>query len=73
MGSFIGNSKNAYCLEHHFKQLLLYNAFQNVCRFRDIGGQRFVVLAPKIPNYVTFDLNNCIIRFRLSRATFLLL
>ena len=28
---------------------------------------------PKFPNYVTFDLNNCIIRFGSSRAIFLLL
>ena len=36
---------------------MLNNAFQNVCRFRDIRGQRFAVLAPKIPYYVTYDLN----------------
>ena len=47
-------------LIHDSKQLLFNNAFQNVCRFRDIRGQRLIVLAPKIPNYVTFDLNNCI-------------
>ena len=43
----------ASCLDHDFKQLLLNNAFQNVCRFRDKRGQSFAVLAPKIPYYVT--------------------
>ena len=59
--------------EYDSEQHLLNNAFQNVCRFRDIRGQRFNVLAPKIPYYVTFDLNSCINRFRLLRATFLFL
>ena len=31
------------------------NAFQNVSCFRDIQGQQFIVLAPKIPYYVTKD------------------
>ena len=35
------------------QQLLFNNAFQNVCHFRDIRGQRFVVLVPQIPHYVT--------------------
>ena len=70
MGPHSEKMKTAYCWEHDSKQLLFNNAFQNVCRFRDIRGQRFAVLAPKIPNYVIFDLNNCIIRFRLSRGTF---
>ena len=73
MGPLSEKMKIAYRWEHDSKQLLFNNAFKNVCRFRDIRGQRFIVLAPKIPNYVTFDLNNGIIRFRLSRATFLLL
>ena len=73
MGPLIEKNKIAYRWEHDSKQLLFNNAFQNVSRIRDIRGQRFIVLAPKIPNYVTFDLNNGIIRFRLSRATFLLL
>ena len=73
MGPLSEKMKISYCGEHDSKQLLFNNAFQNVCRFRDIRGQKIDVLAPKIPNYVTFDLNHCIIRFRLSRATFLLL
>ena len=35
--------------------------------------KKIIVLALKIPYYVTLDRNSCIIRFRLSRATFLLL
>ena len=34
--------------------------------------KHFIVLAPKIPIYVTFDLINSVTRFRLSRASFLL-
>ena len=63
----------ASCLDHDFKQLLFNNAFQNVCRFRDIRSQSFAVLAPKIPYYVTYDLDFDMIRLRMSRATFLLL
>ena len=51
------------------KQLLFNNAFQNVCRFRDTRGQSFAVLAPKIPYYVTYDLDFDMKRLRLSRAT----
>ena len=61
--------KIASCWEHHSKQLLFNNAFQNVWRFRDKRGQIFVVLAPKIPYYVTFDLDFEMIRMRLSKAT----
>ena len=39
----------------------------------DKRGQRFSVLAPKIPQYVTYDLNYDMIRLRLARATILLL
>ena len=59
--------------DHDSKQLLFNNAFQNVCRFRDIRGQRFVVLAPKIPYYVTYDLDFDMMRLRWSRATVSLL
>ena len=59
--------------DHDSKQLLFNNAFQNVCRFRDIRGQRFSVLAHKIPYYVTYDLDFDMIRLRLSIATVLLL
>ena len=65
--------KKASCKNHDSEQLLFNNAFQNVCRFRDIRGQRSAVLAPKIPYYVTDDLNFGINRLKLSRATFLLL
>ena len=56
--------KIAYCWEHDSKQLLLNNVFRNVCRFRDIRGQRFVVLAPKILYYVIYDQNFDMIRLR---------
>ena len=55
-------------LEHNSKQLFFNNAFQNGCRFRDILGQIFTVLAPKIPFYVTYGLNHGMIRLRLTRA-----
>ena len=73
MGLLREKNKMADCWEHVSRPLLCNNAFQNVSHFRDIRGEKLIVLAPKIPNYVTFDLNNCIIRFGLSRATFLLL
>ena len=59
----------ASCLDHDFKQLLFNNAFQNVCRFRDIRGQKCAVLAPKIPYYVTNDLDFDMMRLRMSRST----
>ena len=40
---------------------------------QDIRGQRFSVLAPKIPNYITYDLKYGMIRLRLAKATILLL
>ena len=55
MGSFIEKMKNAYCLEHHSKQLLLYNAFQNISGFQAICVQKLTLSAPKLPNYVTHD------------------
>ena len=55
--------------DHDSKQLLFNNAFQNICRFRDIRGQRFTVLVPKIPYYVTYDLNVDMMRLSWSRAT----
>ena len=69
MGPFIEKLKIAYCWEHDSKQLWLNNAFQNVCRFRDIRGQRFAVLAPKTPYYVTYDVDFDMMRSRLSRST----
>ena len=69
MGPFREKIKIVFYREHDSKQLLFNNAFQNVCRFRDIQGQRFEVLAPKIPNYVTYDLDFDMIRLRLSNAT----
>ena len=62
MGPLSVKMKIAYCSEHDSKQLLFNNAFQNVCRFRDIRGQKFAILAPKIPYYVTYDLDFDIIR-----------
>ena len=61
--------KKASCEDHDFKQLLFNNTFQNVCRFRDIRGQSFAVMAPKIPYCVTYDLDFDMMRLRLSRAT----
>ena len=40
MGSFIEKMKNAYCLEHNFKQFLLYNDFQNISSFQVIRVQK---------------------------------
>ena len=48
---------------------LFNNAFQNVCRFRDIRGQSFAVLAPKTLYHVRYDLDIYMIRLRMSRAT----
>ena len=49
MGSFIEKLKTAYCLEHHFKQLLLYNAFQNISRFQAICVQTETLSGPLTP------------------------
>ena len=56
-------------------QLSFHKAFKNVCRFLDIRGQRFAVLAPKIPYYmyVIYDLDFDMMSLILSRATFPLL
>ena len=45
-------NENEIDKEHYSKQFLFFKAFQIVCRFWDIKGQRFAVLVPKIPNYV---------------------
>ena len=55
--------------DHDSKQLLFNNALQNVCRFRENRGQRFAILAPKIPYYITYYLNVDMMRLRWSRAT----
>ena len=44
---------------------MFFNAFQNVCRFRDIKGKKIAVLAPKISNY----LNSGMIRLRSISGT----
>ena len=54
----------------HSRKYYSKDLFFNTSCFRDIGGKQFIVLVLKIYNYVTFDLNHCISRFRLSRATF---
>ena len=41
--------KNAYCLEHHFKQLLIYNAFQNISRFQAMRVQTLTLSGPLTP------------------------
>ena len=46
MGSFIEKIKNAYCLEHHFQQLLLYNAFQNIANFQAICVRKLTLSGP---------------------------
>ena len=65
--------KNTSCLYQDFKQLLFNNAFQKVCRFRDIRGQSFAVLVLKIPYYVTYDLDFDMIKLRMTRTILLLL
>ena len=67
--------KKASYKNHNSKQHLFNNAFQNVCRFRDIRGQSFAVLDPKISYYVhvTYDLNFDMNRLRLSRTLLLTL
>ena len=69
MGPFIEKLKIAYCWEQDSKQVSLSNAFQNVCHFWDIRVQISADLAPKIPYYVTCDLDFNMMRSRLSRAT----
>ena len=41
--------KDAYCLELYSEQLLFNNALKNICRFRDMTAQKFMVLAPQNP------------------------
>ena len=43
MGSFIEKMKNAYCLEHPFMELLLYNDFQNISDFQAICVQKLTL------------------------------
>ena len=38
--------KGAYCSELYSEQLLFYNALKNICRFRDMTAQKFMLLAP---------------------------
>ena len=67
--------KKASYKNHNSKQHLFNNAFQNVCRFRDIEVKSFAVLDPKISYYVhvTYDLNFDMNRLRLSRTLLLTL
>ena len=39
--------KGEYCLDLNSEQLLFYNALKNICRFRDMTAQKFMVLAPQ--------------------------
>ena len=43
MDPFIEKMKNAYCLEHPFMELLLYNAFQNISDFQAICVQKLTL------------------------------
>ena len=61
--------KIAYCLDHVSKQLLSNYPSQNVILFREKQCKRFVVLVPKIPYYVTYDVDFDMIRLRLSKPT----
>ena len=38
--------KGAYCLGLYSEQLLFYNALKNICPFRDMTAQKFMVFAP---------------------------
>ena len=46
MGSFIEKMKNAYCLDHNFKQIWLYNAFQMFSGFQAISVQKLTLSGP---------------------------
>ena len=56
------------CKWHLVKIMIISNFCSimlfNVCRFRDKRGQRFAVLAPEIPHYVTDDLKFYMKRLR---------
>ena len=52
---------------------LFFNAFLKAGRLRDKMGQRFAVLAPEVPDCVTMDLNNDVMRLRSTSGTFPLL
>ena len=60
--------KIAYCLDHDSKQLLFNYPSQNVILFRDKQGKRVVILVPKIPYYVTYDIDFDMFGLRLSKA-----
>ena len=49
MGPLSVKMKIAYCSELDSEQLLFYNAFKNICRFRDMTAKKFMVLAPQNP------------------------
>ena len=51
---------------------MILNNFCSIMLFKMFvvfEGQRFAVLAPKIPYYVTYDINVDMMRLRWSRAT----
>ena len=50
------------CKTHLVESIFLSNFCSFACRFQDIIGQIFVIMAPTIPYYLTNDLNNDMIR-----------
>ena len=62
MGSFTEKMKNTYCFEHHSKQLLLNNAFQNIPGFQAIC----VLKLTQPPNNVTHDAKTIMDRYQIN-------
>ena len=62
MGAGYEKMKSALGSEHHSKQLLFSNAFQNVDNSQDRRGLKFIVVAFKIPDDVRYDPNNHLVR-----------
>ena len=61
------------CKTHLVESIILSNFCSFACRFQDIIGQIFVIMAPTIPYYLTYDLNNDMIRLISTIETILLL
>ena len=46
MGPHRSKMKGSYYSEPYSEQLLFYNALKNICRFRDMTAQKFMLLDP---------------------------